>query len=44
VERVSRGENDEDQVASIIVHISRQTEPRWKSEGWSEDGDTPKLA
>jgi len=33
LERTNRGEHDPDAVASIIVHIERQTSPRYETEG-----------
>jgi hypothetical protein len=37
LERLNRGEHDPDAVASIVVHIERQKEPRWKSAGCDAD-------
>ena len=37
LERISRGENDEDQVAKIIVHIEKRTTPRYMEEGGGEE-------
>jgi hypothetical protein len=39
LERLYRGEHDPDAVASIVVHIERQKEPRWKSAGCDADDD-----
>jgi hypothetical protein len=39
LERINRGENDEDQVAKIVVHIERRQQPRYMTEGDEEKFD-----
>jgi hypothetical protein len=42
IERICRGDPDEDQVASIHVTIQPQTRPRYEDAGWTDDAK-PKL-
>ena len=43
LERLNRGEFDPDQATSIVVHIERRSEPRYKTAGWADADDGKKM-